>query len=255
MIDEIFLKGFFHNSNKKLRVFLMEKLSTTIAGEICMSQNPGGSMKKWREIFGINQTELAEFLNVSSSTISDYEGGRRQSPGIAIVKRLVEALLAIDEKRGGHIRKQLEKDFKPEEDVFGVHEFFEAVNGKKFAEKIEAKCVANPARLKDTQIFGYTLIDSLKVILEVPVHEYMQMYGKTPERALIFLQVENGRSPMIAVKVGRFSTDMKPSIVVLHGLKNVDPIAIKIAEVEKIPLLVTTKPIEKITEELKAFEA
>lgn len=235
----------------------MEKLAVAIAGEICLSKDPGGSMKKWREIFGINQTELAENLKVSSSTISDYEGGRRKSPGIGVVSRLVDALLAIDEKRGGSVIRQLEKDFKPKEGAFDTHEFIKAVSGTDFAKKINAECVANPSRLKDCKIYGYTIIDSIKVILEVPVHEYMQLYGKTPDRALIFRHVENGRSPLIAVKIGRFSTDMKPSLVALHSNidpKNVDPIAIKIAEAEKIPLLVTSKPIEEIVNELKTLE-
>jgi len=232
----------------------MEKLEVAIAGEICLSKDPGGSMKKWREIFGVSQTELSDYLKVSSSTISDYEGGRRKSPGIGVVSRLVETLIAIDKKRGGKVSKQLEKDFKPKEEVFNTHEFFAAVTGMDFAKKIGAEVAANNSRLKEMQIYGYTLIDSLKVILDVPVHEYMQLYGKTPERALIFTQVENGRSPMIAVKVGRFSTDMKPSIVVLHGPEKVDPIAVKIAESEKIPLLIARKPIEEITQSLKEWE-
>ena len=153
------------------------------------------------------------------------------------------------------MKKQLEQNFSPKTDVFDISEFSKAINGKKFSELIDAECVANPGKLKETQIFGYTLIDSLKVILDVPVHEYMQMYGKTPERALMFLQVDSGRSPMIAVKIGRFSTDMKPSIVVLHGVEKVDPIAQKIAESEKIPLLITSKPVEDIKKVLKEFEA
>jgi putative transcriptional regulator len=83
------------------------------------------------------------------------------------------------------------------------------------------------------------------------------LYGKTPNRALVFRHVENGRSPLIAVKVGRFSTDMKPSIIILHGdftKKDVDPIAIKIAESEKIPLITTNMSMEDITKQLKAFE-
>jgi putative transcriptional regulator len=235
----------------------MEKLAVTIAGEITLSKDPGGSMKKWREIFGISQTELAEFLKVSSSTISDYEGGRRKSPGIGVINRLVTALLEVDRNRGGKIVKQLEKDFGPSEEAFDIHEFASAITGKDFAERIGAICIANPGRLKDTLIYGYTLIDSLKVIIDVPVHEYMQLYGRTPDRALIFQKVENGRSPLIAVKIGRFSTDMKPSIVVLHGPKEpdkVDAVAIKIAESEKIPLLVTSDPVDKIKEALKKFE-
>lgn len=226
----------------------------TIAGEVTLAKDAGQTMKKWREIFSISQTELAEYLKVSSSTISDYEGGRRKSPGIGIIRRFVEALLSMDEIKGGKMRKQLEKDFEPKEDIFDIHEFASAVDGKNFTDAIGAKVVANPGKLKIAKIYGFTVVDSLKVILDVPVHEYMKMYGKTPERALIFLKVETGRSPMIAVKVGRFSTEMRPSIVVLHGLDKIDPIAVKIAESEKIPLLVTNKPIDEIITALKKFE-
>ncbi len=237
---------------------MAEKLTTTIAGEICLSKDPGGSMKKWREIFGVTQTELALHLKVTNSTISDYEGGRRKSPGIAVISRLVNSLIEMDNGRGGKVVKQLEKDFKPKEEAFDSHEFSAAMKGPDFAKKIDATCVANQSRLKDVQIYGFTVIDSMKVILEVPVHEYMLLYGKTPDRALIFRFVENGRSPLIAVKIGRFSTDMRPAIVVLHGkitAETVDPIAIKIAESEKIPLLVTQKSIEEIMAELKKFES
>jgi len=46
---------------------------------------------------------------------------------------------------------------------------------------------------------------------------------------------------------------MKPSVVVLHGLKpeNVDKLALKIAQKEQIPVLVTSRDIAKIKEELK----
>lgn len=232
----------------------MEKLEIAIAGEITLSKEPGQSMKKWREIFGISQTDLAKHLGVSSSTISDYEGGRRKSPGITVIARLVAALVEIDHQKGGKVVSQLEKDFKPQEKIFDTHEFLASVNGKAFAETIRADVVANPGRLKDMNVFGFTIIDSLKVILDVPVQDYLQMFGKTPERALIFTQVETGRSPMIAVKVGRFSTEMRPSIVVLHGCDKVDPIAIKIAESEKIPLLVTKLPLDELRDILKKFE-
>jgi putative transcriptional regulator len=236
----------------------MDKLAMTIAGEITLSSDPGGSMKKWREIFAIHQTELAQYLKVSSSTISDYEGGRRKNPGITVVSRLVAALIELDKSRGGKVVRQLEKDFQQEETkAFESHEFASSVKATDMVKKINGTVICLPHKLKDEQIFGYTVIDSLKVILEVPVHEYMMLYGKTPNRALVFRHVENGRSPLIAVKVGRFSTDMKPSIIILHGdftKKDVDPIAIKIAESEKIPLITTNMSMEDITKQLKAFE-
>src|SRR3989339_1398 len=106
----------------------MDKLAVTMAGEITLSRDPGGSMKKWREIFGISQTELAAHLKISSSTISDYEGGRRKSPGIGVIQRLVQGLLDMDGNRGGKVLKQLRKDFEPSESAFEVHEFVSAVN-------------------------------------------------------------------------------------------------------------------------------
>jgi putative transcriptional regulator len=237
----------------------MDKLEMTIAGEIALSSDAGASMKKWREIFGVHQTELASFLKVSSSTISDYEGGRRKNPGVGVVARLVRALMSIDKERGGRVVKQLEKEFKPDETkAFESHEFSGGVKAEELVKKISGNIVCLPHRVKEETIFGYTIIDSLKVILEVPVHEYMQLYGKTPNRALIFRHVENGRSPLIAVKIGRFSTDMKPSIIILNGDfngKEVDPIAIKIAESEKIPLITTGIPVEEIVKVLKQYES
>lgn len=231
----------------------------TIAGEIALSSDPGGSMKKWREIFAVHQTELANFLKVSSSTISDYEGGRRKNPGINVVSRLVNALIEIDKTRGAKVVKQLEKDFKQDESAaFDSHEFASGIKAMDLVKKINGSIICLPHKLKEEQVFGYTIIDSIKVILEVPVHEYMMLYGKTPNRALVFRHVENGRSPLIAVKIGRFSTDMKPSMIILHGQfseqKPVDPIAIKIAESEKIPLITTGIAIEELTKALAEYE-
>ncbi|MCL6089319.1 MAG: transcriptional regulator, partial [Candidatus Marsarchaeota archaeon] len=40
----------------------MEKMRNEIAGEIALAANPGSTMKKWREIFAITQTDLAGHL-------------------------------------------------------------------------------------------------------------------------------------------------------------------------------------------------
>jgi len=231
----------------------------TIAGEITLSNDPGGSMKKWREIFAVHQTELASFLKVSSSTISDYEGGRRKNPGIGVIARFVNALIDMDKNRGGKVVKQLEKDFAQERSTaFESHEFTSGIKATELVRKVNGEVVCLPHKIKEETVFGYTIIDSIKMILEVPVHEYMMIYGKTPNRVLVFRHVENGRSPMIAVKVGRFSTDMKPSMIILNGVftteKPVDPLAIKIAESEKIPLVTTAMPIEELIKALIEFE-
>ena len=61
-----------NSNNQDLRNKLAEKM----AGEITLSDNPGETLKKWRASFEISQTDLASFLKVSPSVISDYESGR-----------------------------------------------------------------------------------------------------------------------------------------------------------------------------------
>ena len=45
-------------------------------------------------------------MNVSPSVISDYEGGRR-IPGLGVVRKLVNGLLALDLDRGGKVIARL----------------------------------------------------------------------------------------------------------------------------------------------------
>ncbi len=234
----------------------MEKLALIIAGEIALSKNPGASMRKWRELFGVSQAELAQELGVSPSTISDYESGRRKSPGIGVVRRLVEALIEIDKRRGGKIVKQLERQVIRGYDraPFENHDFYSALTAEEFAEKIEGNVVAHPEKLPSTKIFGYTLIDSIRTITEVNVHDYMKLFGSTPQRALIFTGVTTGRSPMIALKVGRFCVDMVPAMVVLQGITTPDIVAQKIAENEGILLVTTQLEPKEIVRRLLEFE-
>ena len=82
-----------------------ENLTKKIAGEIVLSRDAGKVIQKWRNIFKIPQRKLADEMGIMPSVISDYENGRRKSPGIKIVKKIVDALINIDEKRGGKIIK------------------------------------------------------------------------------------------------------------------------------------------------------
>jgi Predicted transcriptional regulator len=80
---------------------VVDKVATFIAGSIVMSESPGRELKRWREYFNIPQTELAIKLSTTPSVISDYESGRRKSPGSYFVKRFVRALIDIELERGG----------------------------------------------------------------------------------------------------------------------------------------------------------
>ncbi|MEM4068612.1 MAG: transcriptional regulator, partial [Thermoplasmatales archaeon] len=96
-------------------------------------------------------------------------------------------------------------------------------------------------------IRGYTILDSVNAILKLTSFDYFKVYGWTTERALFFTNVEFGRSPMIAVRVH----PIKPAVVVYIQPKRVDPLAVKLAEIERIPLITTDISAQEIKEKLK----
>jgi putative transcriptional regulator len=221
----------------------MDSLQERIAGEITLSETPGSTMKKWRELFGISQIELAKLLKISTSTISDYEGNRRASPGAGVIKRFINALFSIDAQRGGEVVRNLQKfNSANEEPFYSIRDFSAPISGIDFARIIDAKIVANPSYLDTMKLFGYTLLDSLRVILEISPAEYPRLFGTTNERAFIFDQVSTGRSPMVVVRVA----PIKPRLVVIQNLDAVDKLAVKISQIEHIPLLTTKLSSEEI---------
>lgn len=227
----------------------MDEFREKIAGEITLSESPGSAMKKWREFFGITQVSLAKQIKVSTSTISDYESNRRLSPGVGVIKRFVDALFTIDEANGGNVSSSLARFSarKDEEDKFyKIHDFASPINAADFNRIIEGRVVANPNYLDGINLFGYTRLDSLRVILEMSPAEYPKLFGSTTERVFVFEHVSTGRSPLVVVRVA----PIKPRVVVIHGVTTVDRLAIKIAQVEKIPLLVTKLDIDKLYERL-----
>ncbi|MCX8163161.1 MAG: helix-turn-helix domain-containing protein [Candidatus Micrarchaeota archaeon] len=228
----------------------MEKLKFEIAGEITLSKNPGSTMRKWREIFQISQIELAKHLKISSSTISDYESSRRKSPGAGVISRFVDALFEIDKSRGNIVLSKLSLPLNPEvEQYYETHEFASPFSGEDFAKLINSQVVANDELLKIKKVYGYTLVDSIKIIMEMPTDQYHKLYGSMAERAFIFTKVSTGRSPLVVIRV----SPMKPSIVVLHGIEQVDELALKIAKKEQIPVLTTKLDLQKIRQTLNKF--
>jgi putative transcriptional regulator len=223
-----------------------DKLQNEIAGEITLSPTPGSTMKKWREIFAITQADLAAHLKIAASTISDYEGNRRKSPGSSVIKRFVSALFDMDAERGNPILSKLSQGVEHTAQFFDVHEFAASITAVDFQKMIGGTVIANEDLMAVKKLYGYTLMDSLKVILEMPFNQFPKLYGSMSERAFIFTQVSTGRSPMVVIRV----TPMKPSVVVLHGISDVDPLALKIAEKEQIPVITTRMDITKIKETL-----
>lgn len=232
------------------KVLLVEQLKVKIAGEISLSADPGAAMKKWREVFGITQTDLSKYLKITPSTISDYESNRRKSPGIGVIRRFVDAIVQIDLEKGGELVKRFNEAETPGE-FFDAVNFPRGITAEDFAKIIKAKAVSCEDKLASTSIYGCTMIDSIKVILELPYESFMKIYSTTTQRALLFTNVSTGRSPLVAIRV----SPIKPAVVVLHGLKpdKVDKLAVKIAESEGIPLLLTSMDMQEIKTALKTM--
>ena len=214
------------------------RVARWIAGDITTSENPGSTLKRWREKFSVRQNTLAEKLDISPSVISDYESGRRKSPGVGIVKRIVQMLIKTDEERGGQVTRAFSHRFGahlPPEIVLAMREFEKPVKGEDFVEAINGKSLANNDSL-NRNLFGYTVIDSPKAILELSMEDFMGLYGLTTERALIFTGVTTGRSPLVAIKV----RGITPGIVVIHGnIDEADRLGVKIAESLRVPLILS----------------
>ena len=221
-------------------------LSEKIAGEITLSPKPGQTIRKWRNVFKITQTELAVFLKQSPSVISDYESGRRRSPGIQTVKKIIEAFVEIDKKRGGKTLHKYQSLVETHAGIIERAEYPYAVSVDVFIKKINGKVLTSQNIGIKSNVKGFTLVDSVKTIETINSSDYVHLYGWNPERALIFTGIRFGRSPMIAVRVH----PVKPTIVVYHKPGSVDSLAIKLAERENIPLVITNLPLEELTKKL-----
>lgn len=225
---------------------LKDRLAEKMAGEITLSREPGPTIRKWREIFESSQTELAEHLKVSPSVISDYESGRRKSPGTLTVQRIVRGLLAIDEQRGNRVLRNYQSMMETNEAILDIRELLIPVQMDKFVKAIDGEVLANEDKM-DRELKGYTVIDSVKAITSLTAFEYTKIYGWTSERALIFTGISTGRSPMVAIRVH----PMKPALIVYHKPERMDDLALRLAKTETIPLVVTRLPLERLLEVLR----
>ena len=232
---------------------IRNRLAEKMAGEITLSEKPGEVMKKWRINFDVAQSDLSTHLEVSPSVISDYESGRRKSPGTVIVSKIVNALLDIDQQRGNKQIRAYESMIIGSYDanvIYDIHEYSTPITINELSNLIEARIIHSQDPDNNKQLYGYTVVDSLKVILELTYQEFQKLYGWSTERAMIFTKVSTGRSPLVAIRV----TNLKPGAIVLHGLEEdkVDPIARKIAQVENISLMSTVMPIETMIKTLQS---
>ncbi|MGQ9588392.1 MAG: helix-turn-helix domain-containing protein [Thermoplasmata archaeon] len=226
---------------------MRDQVREKIAGEICLSDEPGKTIRKWREQFRISQQELSKHLGVSPSVISDYEAGRRKSPGIMTVRKIVDAFLEIDEKTGSAVLKQYSLAAKTDS-IISIKEFAVEILASDLVNKISGDNLT-PAISLDKHIHGYTVIDSVRAITSLSSFDYLKIYGWSSQRALVFTGVRFGRSPMIAIR----AHPLKPAMVVYQKPEQVDELAIRLAELEGIPLIRTQLAISDLVERLHSL--
>jgi putative transcriptional regulator len=185
-------------------------------------------MRAWREKLGIKQKALADSLKISASVLSDYESGRRPSPGVKFVKKYIEALVKLDESKGRVVSKLVASS--KDEAILSIGEFHSPVEASRLLKALDAKVLAGDPQ--SVKLYGYTVVDSIKTIYALSGFDFYRIFGATTERALVFTKVGMGRSPLVAIRVSQ----LKPRVVVIHGPTEVDPLAIDLARREGLVL-------------------
>ncbi|TFG34534.1 helix-turn-helix domain-containing protein [Candidatus Thorarchaeota archaeon] len=231
-----------------------DRLARRIAGEIALSESPGHSMRVWRERFRLPQIVLADYLDISPSVISDYESGRRKSPGTSTIRRFVMALLALDERNGGQTGaafvRLMDVSLVDLNIVIAMSDFTSPITSKLFCKQLKCTILSGEKYL-DRELYGYTLVDVERAVKELNSDEFLKLFGATTERCLLFTKVNTGRAPMIAIK----SQEFKPALVILHGVGEVDRLAVELSEQMRIPLAVSKiASLDLLTKELHSLE-
>ena len=227
---------------------IREVLARRIAGEIILSSKPGATMRMWRELFAVSQISLSEKMKLSSSAvISDYESGRRESPGARFIRRFVLSLLKIDEEKGSRFIREFAKlTSSPSMAIIDLREFPIPARVEYLCRAIQGEIVACKEKYTK-EVCGYTVVDARKAVETLSGLEYAQLFGASTERALIFTNVDGSSLPMMIVRV----SSLKPRVVVFH-LTRPDENALKLAEYEQIPLIFSAAPtVEQLVKSLR----
>ncbi|MCL1979144.1 MAG: helix-turn-helix domain-containing protein [Methanomassiliicoccaceae archaeon] len=227
---------------------MADEFKEKIAGEITLSSDPGKTIRKWREEFKLSQHQLADSMGISHSVISDYESGRRKSPGVNVIRKMVDAFIKLDAENGSPVASRYLPNMKLE-CIIAMDEFTGGVDEQTFIEALGGKNL-NTEKMPSKRIYGYTIVDSVKAILSLGSEDYLKIYGWSIERALVFTNVHFGRSPMVAIR----AHPLTPAMVVYQNPEKTDPLAIKLAKLEGIPLVVTRLSVEDIIKKMDALK-
>jgi putative transcriptional regulator len=217
-----------------------------IAGSVVSNTDPGRALKAWREKLGIRQVALAKSMKISPSVLSDYESGRRPSPGVQFVRRYVESLVLLDESKERVVSKLVSSD--KDAAILAIGEFQTPVNAAQIVKAVNGRVLVGEET--SIKIYGFTVVDSIKTIYALSGYDFYRIFGATTERVVVFTKVGMGRSPLVAIRVSQ----LKPRMVVIHGPKDLDPLALELGRREGILLALSgAQSEEAIIEALRQF--
>ena len=229
-----------------------ERLARRIAGEIALSDYPGQAMRMWRERFRLPQIELAQHIGISPSVISDYESGRRKSPGTSTIRRFVLALLELDDQNGGQVRAGFERlmAVSPVDlNIVLAMSEISSITAETFCKSMKFDVITGHQFL-EKEVYGYSLVDAEEALRELDNEQFLKLFGATIERCLIFTKVSTGRAALAALR----SQEFKPALVVLHTSSEIDHLATELADKMKLPLAVSrAKSIDELIKSLRSL--
>ena len=136
-----------------------------------------------------------------------------------------------------------------DEGIMEIMEYPFSIPAEEFINKIDGNILTKSKIGLKKNVKGFTLVDSVKTISTINAGDYNRLYGWSNERAIIFTGIRYGRSPMIAIRVH----PIKPTVVIYHKPGSIDSLAVKLADRENIPLVVTTIPLDDLKKKLIKF--
>lgn len=232
-----------------------ERLARRMAGEIALSDDPGKTMRMWRERFRLAQVDIADYLDISPSVISDYESGRRKSPGSATIRRFVMALITLDEQNGGQVvsafLRLMDVDLVDLNIVLAMSDLSSPLTAEQICKKLKCTVLTGEDSMH-REIYGYSVVDAERAVKELNSEAFLKIFGAATDRCLVFTNVSTGRAAMVAIK----SQEFKPKFVVLHGAPEEDRLTVELAERMGIPLATSRiSSIDDLIKELRDLQS
>src|SRR5438552_7913812 len=132
--------------------------------------------------------------------------------------------------------------------ILTIREFPTPVNASQNLRTVDGRLLTGDDSY--VNFYAYTVVDSIKTIYALSGYDFYRIFGATTERALVFTKVGTGRSPMVAIR----ASPLKPRMVVIHGPRELDPLALELAKREGIILALSgSRSEEEIISSLKGI--